>query len=126
MIAVDSSSFIAYWEGRVGNDIERIAAASAAKILVFPAVVITELCSKRQGASHDLLSVIEDIGPMPVDDRLWQRAGLLRASILRRGLKCGTPDALIAQQCLDAKISIISRDADFRHFAEAAGLEVFG
>ena len=33
-------------------------------------------------------------------------------------------DALIAQVCIDRGISLLTRDGDFRTFAEAAGLDL--
>jgi predicted nucleic acid-binding protein len=33
-------------------------------------------------------------------------------------------DALIAQSCVDEGIALITRDRDFRAFAEAAGLDL--
>ena len=34
-----------------------------------------------------------------------------------RGLKARLADALVAQSCIDHGVSLIARDADFRHFA---------
>jgi len=36
-----------------------------------------------------------------------------------------TADALIAQSCLDQFAPLVTRDRDFRHFAQAAGLQLF-
>ena len=45
----------------------------------------------------------------------------------RNGAKHARGDALIAQSCIDHGIPLITRDRDFRAFAEAAGLDlVFG
>ena len=52
----------------------------------------------------------------------WERAGLLRASILKQKKKARVADALIAQSCLDQSTPLVTRDRDFRHFASAAGL----
>jgi len=62
---------------------------------------------------------------LDVLDGYWERAGLLRARILRRGRKARLADTLVAQSCLDHDVELVTRDADFQHFAHAAGLGVF-
>jgi predicted nucleic acid-binding protein len=52
----------------------------------------------------------------------WQRAGLLRAKVLSMGRKARLGDALIAQTCIDRDIALLTRDKDFRAFADAAEL----
>ena len=52
----------------------------------------------------------------------WERAGILRASVLKQRKKARVADALIAQSCLDQSTPLVTRDRDFRHFAAAAGL----
>ncbi|MHB8420480.1 MAG: PIN domain-containing protein [Myxococcales bacterium] len=54
----------------------------------------------------------------------WERAGLLRSKLLARRLKARLADTLIAQSCLDGAVPLLTRDADFRHFAQWAGLEL--
>jgi predicted nucleic acid-binding protein len=52
----------------------------------------------------------------------WERAGLLRAKVIKQRRKARTADALIAKACLDQSVPLLTRDRDFRHFAKAAGL----
>ncbi|HUX10584.1 MAG TPA: PIN domain-containing protein, partial [Terriglobia bacterium] len=54
----------------------------------------------------------------------WQRAGALRARVLAKRRKARLGDALIAQSCIDRGIPLVTRDRDFRAFAEAAGLDL--
>ena len=54
----------------------------------------------------------------------WQRAGELRAKVLAKRRKARLGDALIAQSCIDHGIPLLTRDRDFRAFAEAAGLDL--
>jgi predicted nucleic acid-binding protein len=54
----------------------------------------------------------------------WNRAGALRASVLAKGRKARLGDSLIARSCLDAGIPLLTRDRDFRSFAEAAALDI--
>jgi predicted nucleic acid-binding protein len=52
----------------------------------------------------------------------WQRAGELRAKVLAKRRKARLGDALIAQSCLDRGIPLLTRDRDFRSFADTAEL----
>jgi hypothetical protein len=54
----------------------------------------------------------------------WQRAGELRAKVLAKRRKARLGDALIAQSCIDHATPLITRDRDFRAFADAAGLDL--
>ena len=54
----------------------------------------------------------------------WQRAGALRSHVLPKRLKARLGDALIAQSCIDRGIPLLTRDRDFRAFAEAEGLDL--
>jgi hypothetical protein len=54
----------------------------------------------------------------------WQRAAALRAKVLAKSRRARLADSLIAQNCVDACVSLITRDRDFRAFAQAAGLQL--
>lgn len=56
----------------------------------------------------------------------WERAGRLRSKVVARRLRARLADTLIAQSCLDHRVVLITRDADFRHFARVAGLWLVG
>lgn len=49
---------------------------------------------------------------------------MLRAKVLLKRRKARLGDALIAQTCIDGGIPLLTRDWDFRAFAEAAGLDL--
>jgi predicted nucleic acid-binding protein len=59
-----------------------------------------------------------------IEPGYWQRAGVLRAKAIAKRRKARLGDALIAQTCIDRGISLLTRDRDFRAFADAAGLEL--
>ncbi len=72
-------------------------------------------------------SVSKSLAELPLVEVMpgyWQRAGELRASVLAKGRKARLGDALIAQSCVDHGISFLTRDRDFRAFAEAARLNL--
>ena len=54
----------------------------------------------------------------------WQRAGALKAKVLSRRRKARLGDALIAQSCIDGGVPLLTRDGDFRAFAEGVGLDL--
>ena len=123
MIAVDTSSWIAYLSGGEGPDVDVAAVALAHHQVVLPPVVLSELLSARNlpGEVKELLIALP---LLPVTDGYWERAGLLRARILSQGRRANLADTLIAQSCVDHDVELITRDTDFRHFTGAAGLKL--
>jgi predicted nucleic acid-binding protein len=88
-------------------------------------VVLTELLSDP-ALSSGVAETLAEIPMIEVEPGYWQRAGLLRAKVLvlTTRSKARIGDALIAQTCLDRGISLLTRDEDFRAFAEAAHLNL--
>jgi predicted nucleic acid-binding protein len=123
LIAVDTSSWIAFFTGKPGADLAVIDEALSQGAVVLPPVVLTELLSDPE-ASKTIGSALLQIPLLSIQEGYWERAGLLRSKILARGRKARLADVLIAQSCLDVSIPLLTRDADFRHFARWAGLEL--
>ncbi len=123
MIAVDSSSWIAYLVGEGGPDVEAVEEALTQKQVCLPPVVLTELLSDPRLASP-VADLLRQLPLLPVADGFWERAGLLRARLLAAGRRARLADSLIAQSCLDYNLPLIARDADFKPFARAAGLKL--
>jgi predicted nucleic acid-binding protein len=122
VIAVDTSSLISFLSGAAGADIDRLKAAAASDSLVLPPPVISELLSKPGG-----VEVYELIGQptlIEITEGYWERAGVNRALLLSKGLKAKLADALIAQSCIDSEAPLLTRDADYRHFARWCGLKL--
>ena len=116
MIAIDTSSMVGFLEGDSGADAHLVNQVLGEHRGVFPPLVLTELLSDPK-LDAGIATLLREI---PVHDTLsgfWERAGVLRAKILARGLKARLADALVAQSCIDHGVSLIARDADFRHFA---------
>ncbi|MBV9496428.1 MAG: type II toxin-antitoxin system VapC family toxin [Acidobacteria bacterium] len=89
---------------------------------VLPPVVVAE-CFSDPSSRPEFLARIMMTPMLPRHDDYWQRAGELRAFILRQGLKALLPDTLIAQSCIDHDVTLITYDRDFRHF-QRAGLKL--
>ena len=121
MIAADTSSLVAFLEGESGTDVDLIQSALDASQLVLPPVVLTELLSDP-AVSRSVRSLLAGLPILDIEAGYWERAGVLRASVLKQRKKARVADALIAQSCLDQATPLVTRDRDFRHFADAAGL----
>lgn len=124
MIAADSSSLIAYFSGSDGSDVDAVQMALAHKVLVLPHVVLTELLSDPK-LSRSVRDLLLKLPLLEITPGFWERAGLLRAHLIAKGFKARLADSLIAQNCLDHGVALITRDRDFRHFARLSGLKGF-
>ena len=91
--------------------------------LVMVPVVLTKHLSDPKLPS-DVAKTISEVPLIEIASGYWQRAGALRAKVLVKRRKARLGDALIAQSCIDQGIPLITRDRDFRAFAEAANLNV--
>jgi predicted nucleic acid-binding protein len=123
LIAVDTSSVIAWLRGDSGADVTCLEDALTSKALALPPPVVVELVS-WPNASPAFRSTLARLHPLPIDEGFWERAGENRRILLEKGFKAGFADALIAQCCIDADVALITRDADFRHFATHCGLKL--
>jgi predicted nucleic acid-binding protein len=121
MIAADTSSMVAFLEGRGGDDTDVIQSALEQQQLALPPAVLTELLSDP-ALPRPVRTLLASLPLLEIEPGFWERAGLLRASILKQRKKARVADALIAQSCLDQSTPLVTRDRDFRHFATAAGL----
>ena len=121
MIAIDTSSLVAYLEGAEGADVDSVEEALTLCIAVLPPVVLTELLSSPK-ADEDTKTLIRQLPLLQVTPGYWERAAVLRSRILARGLRANLADTLICQSCLDHDLPLVTRDRDFRHFAAHGGL----
>jgi hypothetical protein len=123
VIAADTSSWVAFLEGGAGEDVQLLDRALEDRQVVMAPVVLTELLSDPKLPSEVAKTLLE-IPLIEVESEYWQRAGALRAKVLAKRRRARLGDALIAQTCLDRGIRLVTRDRDFRAFAEAAGLDL--
>jgi predicted nucleic acid-binding protein len=121
MIAADTSTWIAFFEGDAGEDVELLdRALEDRQILMVPAV-LTEVLSDPK-LPVPVARTLSDLPLIEIRPGYWQRAGALRAKVLARHRKARLGDALIAQSCIDHGIALVTRDRDFRAFAETSDL----
>jgi len=123
VIAADTSTWVAFLEGRGGEDTDWLDRALENRQLVMVPVVLTELLSDPKLPS-DVTETIAEVPLIEIASGYWQRAGALRAKVLAMRRKARLGDALIAQNCIDHGTPLITRDRDFRAFVEAANLNV--
>lgn len=115
MIAVDTSSMVAYFKNDPGLDVEALEQELANKQLILPPVVLTELLS-NPSLPDDLKNLILKLPSIELHETYWKDAGLLRKKLLIKGLKAKLGDALVAQACLENDLALLTRDDDFRHY----------
>ena len=123
MIAVDTSTWIAFFEGADGADSELLDRALQDRQVMMVPVVLTEVLSDPKLPSA-VLRTLAELPVIEIEPGYWQRAGELRAKVLAKRRKARLGDALIAQSCIDRGIPLLTRDRDFRAFAGAARLSL--
>ena len=124
MLCIDTSSLIGYLEGAEGNDIDLVEQAFSDEVGVFAPVSLSEILSDPK-LSPTIRELILQLPLLPILNGYWERAGLLRAKVLRRGRRTRLADTLIAQNCLDHGATLVTRDNNFKVFKQIAGLKIF-
>ena len=123
MIALDTSSVVAYLDGSSGKDVLAVDLALEQHQAVLPPVVLCELLSAPRLPKRPR-TLFKHLPLLDLLEGYWRRAGRLRARILARGHRARIADALIAQSCLDHDVPLISRDRDFRTFSRLISLRI--
>ena len=121
MVAVDTSSWIAFVQGKDGADVEGLDRSLASGNMAFPPVVLAEILSEPELPAEQR-SIVLRLPTIEVTEGYWVRAAATRARVLTHRLRARLPDMLIAQSCIDHDVALITRDLDFRHFAKHCGL----
>ena len=123
MIAADTSTWIAFFEGALGEDVHLLDQALADRQVLMVPVVLTELLSDPDLPTA-VARTLSEVPLIDVEPGHWQRAGALRAKVLSKHRRARLGDALIAQTCVDANVPLLTRDRDFRSFADIAHLDI--
>lgn len=121
MIAADTSTWIAFFQGEPGEDVELLDRALKDRQVLMAPPVLTELLSDP-GILPEVSKTLSELPRVEIRPGFWERAGALRAKVLAKRRKARLGDALIAQSCLDAAIPLLTRDRDFSAFAGTADL----
>ncbi len=123
MIAADTSTWIAFLEGGKGEDVRLLDHALAERQVVMVPVVLTELLSDPR-LPPAVAKTLSEVPAIEIAQGYWQRAGELRSKVLAKRRKARLGDALIAQNCIDGGVPLLTRDRDFRNFVDAAGFDL--
>jgi predicted nucleic acid-binding protein len=123
MIALDTSSFVAYLSNEAGGDVDAVEVALAERQACLPPAVLAELLSDPRLPARTA-ALFRALPQLPVTNGYWERVGALRADVIAQGRKARLADALIAQSCLDHAVPLITRDADFRNFSKVRDLQL--
>ncbi|HNY40127.1 MAG TPA: PIN domain-containing protein [Bryobacteraceae bacterium] len=123
MIAADTSTWIAFLQGDPGKDTDLLDRALQDGQVVMPPAVLTELLSDPK-LDAGVAQTLSELPLAEIEPGYWSRAGVLRAKALAKRRKARLGDALIAQSCIDHGIALITRDRDFRAFADATELDL--
>jgi hypothetical protein len=110
-------------QGDEGSDVELVDRALADFSLALAPVSVSELLSAPL-LTRSIEKFILGIQQLEITDGYWERAGKLRAELMRRGYRPKIADTLIAQSCLDHGVPLVTRDRDFSSFQKFAGLRV--
>lgn len=123
MIAADTSTWIAYLQGSQGEDVRLLDQALQDQQVLMVPVVLSELLSDPK-LPVGIAKTLSEVPMIEIEPGYWQRAGALRARALAKRRKARLGDALIAQICIDRGMPLLTRDRDFRAFADAPAHEV--
>jgi hypothetical protein len=123
MLCIDTSSLIAYLEGAPGPDVDLVNQAFSDEVGILSPVTVTEILSDPR-LSPMVREAVLELPTFPITEGFWERAGLLRAKVIKKGRKARLADTLIAQCCLDHDATLVTRDEDFAIFKQVAGLKI--
>jgi len=123
VIAVDTSTWVAFLEGDRSAETDLLDKALQDRQVLMTPVVLTEILSDPKLPSEVSRTLVE-LPLIEIQPGYWQRAGELRAKVLAKRRKARLGDALIAQSCIDRGIALLTRDRGFRAFADAVGLDL--
>ncbi len=122
-IVVDTSVWIDYFNGDSFPTVDN--ALKEGAVLLSP-VVLAELLSAKLNTSarKQFLSFLEELKFIECGFSHWVRVGELRYLFARKGITISTPDAHIAQVCIDEGCSLISRDKIFLQMSKVVKLKL--
>ncbi len=123
MITADTSTWVAFLGGAPGDDVLLLKKALQDHQLVMLPVVLTELLSDPH-LPHEIAASLTSLPLIDLEPGFWQRAAALRSKVLAKRRRARLADSLIAQLCLDTHLSLITRDRDFRSFAQVSTLHL--
>ncbi len=123
MISVDTSTWIAFLQGEGGEDSDLLDRAFQDRLVLMAPAVLTELLSDP-ALPQETAKFLGDLPLIELEAGYRERVGRPRAKVLAKRRKARLGDALIAQCCADREVPLLTRDKEFRAYAEASGLRL--
>ena len=123
MIALDSSSIIAFCNGQSGKDVDATIYALEQEQAVLPPVVLTEILSDPR-LPKSISQIFLDLPLLQITPGFWERTGRLRATLIDSNYKARLADSLIAQVCIDNECPLITRERDFKAFTKFSSFKL--
>ncbi len=123
MICADTSSFVAVMQAGSGRDVDLVVGAMRQRGLVLAPASVAELLSDP-GLPSGFEDLVLRTPQLEITTGYWERAGRLRARLMRHRFRPKLADTLIAQSCLDHDVLLVSRDRDFYAFQKLARLRL--
>ena len=98
--------------------------ALAEGLVILPPVVVAELVSgaRRPRERTALQELLADLPLHETPRAHWVRVGMLRLSLLEKGVSISTPDAHVAQCALDRDAILLTKDQVFTRIARHTSL----
>ena len=124
MVAADTSAWLDFSKAIESHACKLLESALLQNTLVIPYPVLFEVLS-GPGITDEAYSGILKLPRLDILEGFWERASKTRRILLKRKIKVPAMDCLIAQNCMDHKVSLITCDRDFISF-EKMGLKLFG
>lgn len=123
VIVVDTSSWISYLKGVVNSDLDL--GLKEGRVFL-PSIVLAELLSAqmKQPERVALTSLLKELPVCDAPFEHWARVGALRCLASVKGLTISTPDAHVAQCCIDLDGYLLSEDSIFRKLAKVVPLKL--
>lgn len=124
-VLVDTSTWISYFSEKTRFETLLDEELRIGRVYLSP-IVAAELMSAQ--LDFDQKKKLQDfllnlpLCESPIDH--WVRVGELRGRILKRGISISTPDAHIAQCCIDLDIALLSEDKIFYKISKFESLNL--
>jgi len=122
-IVVDTSIWIDYFKGISFPVVDDSLKEGS---VYLPPIVLSELLSAKlnPNAKKQLIDFLRDLRFINCDFSHWIRVGELRSFFARKGITISTPDAHIAQVCIDEDCHLITGDKIFRQISKVIRLKL--
>lgn len=122
-LAVDTNVWIPFFKNEKAPDIEKMIEVIYQGGVCLPPPVFSELLSDPSFPEANL-KTLKKAHFLTPREGYWERAGFMRAKLIKKGYKPKLPDTLIAQSCIDHDVALLTRDDRFRIFKKHAGLKL--